>query len=65
MKGKKEARKTKAGRPLKDVVPASFGKPPREPLPIVYPDNFNAKRSYDFSPPELCNVWPGDEVARA
>lgn len=71
MGGKKEAAKKgsvagsfKAGKPLKDILPAS-SKQPREGQVARMDGDPEVNRSYDFEPLEMLPVWPGNEEAKA
>lgn len=63
MKGKKDPKKSKQGRPLKELLPPGFNKAAREPQPIVVNDLTPSTPSFDIVPPSLCPQWPGDDVA--
>lgn len=41
MGGKKDVRKGKVGKPAKDIIPVTLGKPPREGNIVGYPDVAN------------------------
>lgn len=71
MGGKKEAAKKgavagsfKAGKALKDILPAN-SKPPREGQVARMEGDPEVVRSYDFEPLEMLPLWPGNEEARA
>lgn len=71
MGGKKEQAKKggvagsfKAGKPLKDILPAN-SKPPREGQVARMEGEAEVTRSYDFEPLDMLPVWPGNEEARA
>lgn len=71
MGGKKEQAKKgavagsfKAGKALKDILPAN-SKPPREGQVARMEGEPEVSRSYDFEPLEMLPVWPGNEEARA
>ncbi|CAG9320735.1 unnamed protein product [Blepharisma stoltei] len=63
MKGKKEVKKPKQAKPLKELLPPGFTKQPREPLPLSIPDSRPATHQYEFQIPSLCPNWPGDDAA--
>ena len=65
MKGKKDVKKAKQGRPPKDLLPAGFGKVPREPVPVPAAELSEQELQHDFQVPSLCPLWPGDEAAAA
>ena len=71
MGGKKEAAKKgsvagsfKAGKPLKDILPAN-SKQPREGQVARMEGDPEVQRSYDFEPLEMWPIWPGNEEAKA
>jgi hypothetical protein len=70
MGGKKEAAKKgsvagsfKAGKALKDILPAN-SKQPREGQVARMEGEPEVNRSYDFEPLEMLPVWPGNEEAK-
>lgn len=62
MKLKKD-QKAKAGKAAKDIVPATIGKPPREPQPIRFPDAPDSSYPFEIQPSALSPPWPGDSAA--
>lgn len=63
MKGKKDPKKAKQGRPLKELLPAGFTKAAREMQPITIADPAPSVPFFDITPPNLCPNWPGDDSA--
>ena len=63
MKGKKDPKKSKQGRPLKELLPAGFTKAAREAQAITISDTTPSIPSFDITPPTICPNWPGDESA--
>ncbi len=54
----------KEGRPIREVVPPTSNKPPREPNPILFVDNFNRTYSCTSEPFYSFPEWPGDDVVK-
>ena len=63
MKGKKDPKKAKQGRPLKELLPVGFNKPAREIQTISVLDTTPSTFNYETVPPVICPTWPGDEIA--
>lgn len=63
MKGKKDPKKSKQGRPIKELLPPGFNKPAREILPPATLDTTPSQLSFEILPAQTCVNWPGDEVA--
>lgn len=63
MKGKKDPKKSKQGRPIKELLPPGFNKPAREILPLPTLDTTPSQLSFEILPAQTCPNWPGDEVA--
>lgn len=64
MKGKKDAKKPRQARPLKELLPVGFTKPTRESIPIQPVENRPTTHQYEFQAPSICPLWPGDEAAQ-
>lgn len=54
----------KAGKPLKDILPAN-AKAPREGQPARLEGEPDVQRSYEFEPLAVLPEWPGNEEAKA
>ena len=63
MKGKKDPKKSKQGRPIKELLPAGFNKPARESLPLPVLDTTASQLVYEIQPAATCPNWPSDEAA--
>ena len=63
MKGKKDPKKSKQGRPLKELLPPGFNKAAREAQVLAVVDSTPSTPVFDFIPPNLPPNWPGDEAA--
>ena len=53
----------RAGKPLKDILPAN-SKPPREGLVAKMEGEPELTRTYEFEPLEMLPEWPGNEEAK-
>jgi len=53
----------KAGKPLKDILPAN-SKPPREGTVVKVEGEPELNRTYEFEPMPMFPEWPGNEDAK-